>query len=151
MPKNKQGGKKFKSKKKSSKDANSTISRKLELRGEGQEYAKVIKNLGDRRVQVMMNDGKEVLCIIPGKFRFRVWISVNDVILVSTRDYQTDKADVIHKYDSIEVKKLYKLGEITSTLYEDSTVTTQGDVDEVIEFYDSDEKTESSDIDLDNL
>jgi initiation factor 1A len=38
------------------------------------------------------------ICHIRGLLQHRSWIFKNDFILVSLRDFQDDKADVIHKY-----------------------------------------------------
>ena len=40
--------------------------------------------------------------------RKRVWINNNDMILVSLREFDDDKGDVIHKYEDNETKKLMK-------------------------------------------
>jgi translation initiation factor 1A len=38
------------------------------------------------------------ICHIRGLLQHRSWIFKNDIVLVSLRDFQDDKADVIHKY-----------------------------------------------------
>lgn len=152
MPKNKTGGKKFRGKKKASKDTNSSSSRPLELKAESQEYARVTKLYGNRRVQAVNNEGTECLCIIPGKFKSRVWINVGDIILLGIRQFQSDKCDVIYKYTSQEAKKLYKLKEITSFLFETKTDNTIPDNDnlsgdDVFYFDNSDSDSDSDDDD----
>lgn len=118
MPKNKgRGGKGFRSHKKSNNDQ---TKRKLETKSDvisnehiNVDYAKVLKLLGSRRIKVKTTDNREVTCIIPGKFKKRVWINVGDIVMINIRDYQDDKSDVIHKYDAIEIRKLIKLDEIS--------------------------------------
>lgn len=73
-----------------------------------EEYAKITKCLGDRRILVILPDNSENLAIIPGRFRKRVWMGVNDIILVSRRDFQDNKLDVVYKYNPDEVRKLHK-------------------------------------------
>ena len=46
----------------------------------------------------------------------RVWICIGDTVLVSLRDYQDDKADIIHKYTSEETKTLISYNEITGNI-----------------------------------
>jgi Translation initiation factor 1A / IF-1 len=41
-----------------------------------------------------------------------VWINVGDIILVSLRDYQDEKCDIIHKYTPDEARTLKKKGEV---------------------------------------
>ena len=43
--------------------------------------------------------GIKRLCRIRGKMRKSVWIRPGDIILVSLRDYQDAKADVVFKYN----------------------------------------------------
>ena len=41
---------------------------------------------------------------------------MNDVVLVSLREYEDSKCDVIHKYDAKEVNRLKSLDEIPKTV-----------------------------------
>lgn len=92
---------------------NVVVARPLLYKQEGQEeYAMVLKMLGDRRVRAYCYDGTERLCRIRGSMRKKVWIAPNDIVLVSLRDFTEDCADIIHKYNSDEVKKLKKKGEL---------------------------------------
>lgn len=73
---------------------------------EGQSYGKVERMLGDMRCHVICQDGIRRLCHIRGKFRRRVWINADDVVLVSLRDFQDDKGEIIHKYNASEIQLL---------------------------------------------
>ena len=84
----------------------------LDIKLCGQEYARVTKMLGDCRLLAFCFDGKERMCKIRGAFRKRVWIREGDFILVGLRDFQDDKADIIGKYSSDEVRRLRVLREI---------------------------------------
>jgi len=75
-----------------------------------EDYAKVTKSLGDRRVSVILPDKTEILAIIPGRFRKRIWVSVGDILLVSKREFQDGKVDILHKYDVADIHKLHKTG-----------------------------------------
>ncbi|KAG2375284.1 hypothetical protein C9374_009907 [Naegleria lovaniensis] len=86
--------------------------RDLQLKEEGQEYGTVVKMLGNGRLECYCFDGKTRLCTIRGTMRRKIWINQGDTILVGLRDYQDDKADVIHKYLPDEARELKKLGEI---------------------------------------
>jgi translation initiation factor 1A len=44
--------------------------------------------------------------------RKKVWIKMNDLVLVSLRDFEDSKADIIYKYDLDEVNYLKKEKEI---------------------------------------
>lgn len=81
----------------------------------GQEYAQIVKMLGNGRVQLMCFDGKTRLGIIRGALRKRVWMSVGDIILIGLRDFQDSKADILAKYSMDEARQLKGLGELPVT------------------------------------
>ena len=89
--------------------------RELVFKEHGQEYAQVVKMLGNGRVEAQCYDGVKRLGIIRGSMRKRVWISVGDVILVGLRDFQDNKADIIGKYTADEARNLKMLGELPTT------------------------------------
>ena len=84
--------------------------------GVDQDYGKVTRMLGNNRCTVLI-DGVERLGIICGRLRNRrnAYVCVNDTVLVSRRDYQPDKVDVIHLYSDRDTRLLTKYGELTST------------------------------------
>jgi translation initiation factor 1A len=103
---------KKKGKKKGKKRPGENTKRSLEIKGDLEEYAKISKMLGDRRVISILPDSEEVICIIPGRFRKRCWMTLGDVILISNREFQDGRYDVIHKYKIDEIRQLEKKGEI---------------------------------------
>ncbi|XP_071270748.1 eukaryotic translation initiation factor 1A, X-chromosomal-like isoform X3 [Salvelinus alpinus] len=70
------------------KNENESEKRELVFKEDGQEYAQVIKMLGNGRLEAMCFDGVKRLCHIRGKLRKKVWINTSDIILVGLRDYQ---------------------------------------------------------------
>merc|ERR1711953_1215064 len=109
MPKNKgKGGKN----RRRGKNENEGAKRELILKEDGQEYAQVLKMLGNGRLEALCFDGKQRQCHIRGKMRKKVWVNKDDYILVGLRDYQDAKADVIHKYKPEEVRELKKRKEL---------------------------------------
>ena len=84
----------------------------LQFKEHGQEYAKVLRNLGGCRLEVFCYDGTTRLAHIRGKMRKRQWIKAEDTILVGLREFQDNKCDVVHKYKHEEVKRLINVGEI---------------------------------------
>jgi len=112
MPKNKgKGGKN----RRRGKNENDLVKRELVFKEDGQEYAQVIKMLGNGRLQANCFDGRQRLCHIRGKLRKKVWINAGDIILIGLRDYQDDKADVIQKFNSDEARNLKAYGELPDT------------------------------------
>jgi translation initiation factor 1A len=108
-----------------------------------QEYAKVVKALGDRRLNVMLVDKTEVMAIIPGKFRKRCWMKAGDIIIVSRRQFQETKWDVCYKYNEDEVRILLKKQELPlfflDLLVDSSTNNDENDETNELFGYDSDD------------
>ena len=112
MPKNKGKGGKNRRRGKNEKDEEK---RELDFKEHGQEYAQVLKMLGNGRLEAYCFDGKKRLCHIRGKMRKRVWVGVGDIILVGLREFQDAKADVIQKYSAEEARNLKIYGELPDT------------------------------------
>jgi translation initiation factor 1A len=118
----------------------------LETRRTMEEYAKVSKALGDKRVMLVLVDGKQMIAHIPGKFtKKKIWVNVDSVVLVSRREFENDKMDIIHLYDNDEVKKLVKSGEIPESFLQSGIsqiITDQNDNDEGFDIENSDDENE---------
>lgn len=120
MPKNKgKGGKN----RRRGKNENENDKRELVFKEDGQEYAQVIKMLGNGRVEAVCFDGTKRLCHIRGKLRKKVWINQGDIILVGLRDFQDGKADVIMKFFPEEARLLKSYGEIPESAKINETTT----------------------------
>jgi len=130
MPKNKgKGGKN----RRRGKNENDREKRELIFKEDGQEYAQVLKMLGNGRLEAMCFDGTKRLCHIRGKLRKKVWINQSDIILIGLRDYQDAKADVIMKYSADEARNLKLYGELPDNARINDTFA-QDDADEIIMF-----------------
>jgi len=105
-----------KHKKKKNNPSTTEIERELIFKVESQEYGQVSRLLGNCRLEIQCFDGKTRLGNIRGSMRKKVWIKVNDVVLVSLRDFEDGKCDIIHKYESKEVNRLKMLDEIPKTV-----------------------------------
>ncbi|KAG7524035.1 eukaryotic translation initiation factor 1A, X-chromosomal [Solea senegalensis] len=141
MPKNKgKGGKN----RRRGKNENESEKRELVFKEDGQEYAQVIKMLGNGRLEAMCFDGTKRLCHIRGKLRKKVWINTSDIILVGLRDYQDNKADVILKYNPDEARSLKVYGELPEHAKLD--LDTLGNVDDDVQFDDDCDVDDDDDI-----
>jgi translation initiation factor 1A len=78
----------------------------------GQEYAQVVKMLGNGRCECFCFDGVTRLGHIRGKMRKKVWITAGDIILAAKRDFQDEKVDIVHKYSADEARNLKQYGEL---------------------------------------
>ena len=90
--------------------------RELLFKDHDQEYAIVNEMLGSGRLTGTSSDDVKRLCIIRGSLRSGRTnrIKRGDIILLSLREYQVEKADVVHVYTDDEVKRLVSYGEIPS-------------------------------------
>lgn len=145
MPKNTgPGGKKFK-KIKHNLEAGK---RPMIYAEDDQKYALVTKLLGNGRVNVTFIREKvgqiETLAIIRGTLRKKKqWVKVGNYILISERDYEKEKVDVIHVYNEGEMNELKKKGLINESLanLKDSSGEKIKD-DEFNDFIDMDDEPE---------
>ena len=108
MPKGK-GGKKHKRGKNKSQFEES---RELVFKEDGQEYAQITQKLGNGRLTANCFDGIKRLAHIRGTMRRRIWIEMGDIVLVSLREFQDAKCDIILKYSDTESRNLKVYGEL---------------------------------------
>lgn len=70
----------------------------------------------------------------------RVWITAGDIILVSLRDFQDDKADVIDRYTPEEARKLKEYKQIPENVQiSEAEPDTKDDNDVIIDIGDDEE------------
>ena len=84
-----------------------------------EEYAYVLKLLGNCRVTLITNSGDECIGIIRGtlrKFSRRILIEKGDIVIVSKRDYQNNKVDIVHKYNREQIAFLINEKKLSNTL-----------------------------------
>lgn len=124
--------------------------RELEFKEEGQEYGQVLRMLGNGRLEAMCFDGTKRLCHIRGKMRKKVWVAQGDIVLVSLRDFQDDKGDIILKYTPEEARNLKTYGELPDHVkINETALMDDGDSsDDNVEF---DEEDDTAAIDLDDI
>lgn len=80
-----------------------------------EEYAFVIKMLGNCRVQLISQSGNKAIGVIRGslrKFNKRILIEKGDIVVVSNRDFQLGKVDIVHKFNCEQTQGLIKNGSI---------------------------------------
>jgi len=119
---------------------------------EGQEYAQVVKMLGNGRLEALCFDGEKRLAHIRGKLRKKVWINQGDIILLSLRDYQDEKGDVILKYSADEARSLKAYGELpeNAKINETDTYGHEG-IEDNVEFDEDRSSDSDKDVDIDDI
>jgi translation initiation factor 1A len=84
---------------------------------DGTEYGFIEKTLGGGRFTVLCESGQSKLGVLRGNLKKKVWISNGDIILYGLRDFQDSKVDILHKYNYVDVQKLYRYGELSNRIY----------------------------------
>lgn len=79
----------------------------------GCEYAFVKKALGDCRFELICYDKKERQGRVCGKMRKKVFVKINDIVLIGLREFEDNKCDIQQKYTNDQVKTLIKQNMLT--------------------------------------
>ncbi len=84
---------------------------KIRIPKEGEVLGIVEMMLGGDKMRVRCDDGKTRICRIPGRLRKRVWIAVDDLVLIQPWKAQSDeRGDVIFKYTPTQANWLKRKG-----------------------------------------
>ena len=127
----KRGGKRAKRMKNHAPEA---IIHEVIIKDQDQEYAVVEKVLGGNRYTVKCYDGVSRLAHKRGKMTRGVHsaqIAQDDHILVSLRDYQNSKCDIIHKYTHGELRELRQRNELPNVVVENIVEDTGFDFESI--------------------
>jgi len=91
-------------------------------RANDQQFARILKILGNRNTLAYCNDNVTRLCHIRGALRKDSWIGVGDIVLISCRGLESstdkyEKADILFKYDREYYSRLRKEKDINEKLF----------------------------------
>lgn len=112
MVKNKYGGNKAKSKSRKSFGRRSVPYSDLK-KVDGQEYAHVLQVNGDSRYNLICLDKVKRLGKLRGSLRGAARVSAGDIVLISLRDYQDEKCDILAHFSKENVSRLISDNEIS--------------------------------------
>ena len=114
---------------------------KYEINFECEEYGIVKKLLGNCRVNLITNSGDEVVGVIRGnmrKYNKRVLIEKGDFVVISKREFQSNKVDIVHKISQDKYPEILNGNNISNTLkneyYNSSYTSATNDKDTHINF-----------------
>mgnify|MGYP003127644067 CR=1 FL=1 len=75
------------------------FSRKLKLPRKDEQFAVVVEMSGGSRMKALCADNKTRMIRIGGRFKKRMWVRENDLILIKPWPIQgNEKADLVHRY-----------------------------------------------------
>ncbi len=84
---------------------------RLKMPEPNQILGTVTKLVGATKFIVACQDGKERLCIIPGRLRRRFWIKENDTVIIEPWVVQSDeRGNIVWRYSPFDVAKLKEKG-----------------------------------------
>jgi len=84
--------------KKNTKQSDNII-RKVKLPTRNEQFAVVIEMSGGSRFKALCEDGNTRMVRIGGRFKKRMWVRPNDLILIKPWVVQAEtKADLVHRY-----------------------------------------------------
>jgi len=128
---------------KKKKNFNTSKNSNYDINFECEEYGLVKKLLGNCRVNLICNSGDEVMGIIRGnmrKFNKRVLIDKGDIVVISKREYQANKVDIVHKISSdkySEVLNSVHFSNVLKNEYYSTTNTSSNNKETYINFSES--------------
>jgi translation initiation factor 1A len=132
------------------------------LPDDDQCYAVIKDMLGNGRSNALCYDGTTRLARIRGSLRKgpnKAIVSKGDLVIVSLRDFEEDKVDLVHTYSHDEASTIfrqYQLPEHLKRAWRNDDLTTRED-ESYIDFEDIDESTTTTaaaaheDVDVDNI
>ena len=122
MVKNTKGGNKTKSQGRKYQNVQRVLNFEALRKVEDQEYARVTAVCGSGRYKLICLDKTERLGISRGKINRYEKIVLGSIVLISKRDYQDSKCDILHTYDRDEVNFLLDKGEFPSDFIQQSDI-----------------------------
>ena len=105
----------------------------------GQEYAYVKEKYSSQHYSLLCYDKVSRLGCLRGKLR-RARIKNGDLVLVSIREFQDDKCDIIYHYKEEDTDKLLKVKEIEPSFIKEGKIVEDADED-LVDSDSSDEET----------
>jgi translation initiation factor 1A len=68
------------------------------------------QRLGGNKSSISCFDGKKRICRVPGRLRRRLWLKVEDVVIIEPWELDDKKGDIVFKYPFNQLSWLKKKG-----------------------------------------
>ena len=82
-----------------------------------EQFAVIREAVGGSRFMVLCADGKTRLMRVGGKFKKRIWVRPNDIVIINPWVVQTDKkCDLVYRYLPPERNWLIRMNKIPEEL-----------------------------------
>lgn len=86
------------------------ISKTLLTPAEGQLFGRVEGLSGSNWAVVLCSDGRIRQCRLRGKLRRKIWIKLNDIVLVEPWSFQPSQGEILHRYTVGQIDYLVNNG-----------------------------------------
>lgn len=121
----------------------------------GQEYAHVTEKYGDGRYNLICYDKVTRLGIMRGKLKRYARLDRGGFVLVSLRDFEDNKCDIVEVYKEDDIEKLISAREVSSSFVkEGKLIESSKDNDNLIDFGGAsnnlDERDEEDEVQVNN-
>ena len=70
----------------------------------------IVQRYGGNRMEVRATDGKTRNCRVPGRYKRKLWLRPNDIVLIVPWEDDDNKGDIIFKYRGSQINQLRKKG-----------------------------------------
>ena len=91
-----------------------SVPNRIRMPKDGELMGKVIQLLGGNRMDIKCTDGKMRNCRVPGRYKRRMWLRVNHVVIIQPWEGNDDRADIIYQYPPAAANQLRKKGMLDS-------------------------------------
>ena len=78
-----------------------------------EQFGLITQLVGGFHIKALCEDGTERICRIPGKMKKRIWMRLNDIVIVRLWDFQPIKADIVWRFIGVQTEHLKKRGLLT--------------------------------------
>jgi len=123
------------------KTAASMGDKELYVKDEGTCYGYIEKCFGNGRFDIVCDDMKHRMGILRGNMRNRTWIATGDMVLCCIRDFEDSKVDIVHRYTSEDIIRLYRQNNMPQQIFDlyTSGTSERRAEDDVVAFMDDDD------------
>ncbi len=147
MVKNTKGGKKSKNLARKNIGIDKSLKYEDLIKTDDQEYARVLKVNGSNRYDLLCYDNVKRLGISRGKIN-KTKVEIDTIVLVSKRDFQDNKCDILHIYSNSEVQTLIQHGDIDESF---AKLNESNQSNDIITFSTKKEESEDDEVAFEDL
>jgi len=82
-----------------------------------EQFGLITQLVGGFHIKALCEDGQERICRIPGKMKKRIWMRLNDIVILKLWDFQPIKADIVWRFTEVQAHHLKNKGYLQKLPY----------------------------------